>query len=487
MTSSANKGKFLYAICTVKRMKNTRSDQAAKCLLDNTVFEQWLKPFVNCLSQVRYSENRFLSLPMNNFLMFCVFRQIQAITTLRESVQNIFHLNTDVSAPPVPRSTMSDALSSTTRRNIIRAACENLITLARKELPDKLSFVHGIGQREVIAIDATYQTESTHFHSVSTKEGGNDNSKGHLLMTFYDVRKGIPIYVNAETASIGEMRLLKEIDQKIKAKTRVKNGIFVVDRAFIAQLYWKTLKETTGSTVITRTKSTFVFDYKEFRDINPLLCNEKVVSDQLIDWGVKKGEVSRWRLITWKSPEGLLYEYITNDLDLEPGTIAFLYYKRWDEEKYFDNFKNDLGNSQAWGKSIVSIEQQALFGMSTYILTMLFLNRHRTELGLLEDTTQKRKKEKRIEKYLDGKALETEIQKEKENGDIDNADGAEMRFKVDNKSGDNILMYDAYRAYYSQLSKITRQVWRFLKNCYREKSVPGLYERQLKPLLTGYL
>jgi hypothetical protein len=41
---------------------------------------------------------------------------------------------------------------------------------------------------------------------------------------------------------------------------------------------------------------------------------------------------------------------ITNDFSLEPGVVAFLYYRRWGEEKYFDNFKNDLANAKAWGK-----------------------------------------------------------------------------------------------------------------------------------------
>ena len=50
--------------------------------------------------------------------------------------------------------------------------------------------------------------------------------------------------------------------------------------------------------------------------------------------------------------------------------IAYLYHRRWDEEKYFDNFKNDMGNAKAWGKSKVAIKMQALIGMITFILMM---------------------------------------------------------------------------------------------------------------------
>ncbi|MEJ2610686.1 MAG: hypothetical protein P8179_11505 [Candidatus Thiodiazotropha sp.] len=42
-----------------------------------------------------------------------------------------------------------------------------------------------------------------------------------------------------------------------------------------------------------------------------------------------------------------------------------------------------------------------------------------------------------------------------------------------------LKLYDAYRAFHSQLSKITWQVWRFLKNCFREKHSLLLYQRPL--------
>lgn len=58
-----------------------------------------------------------------------------------------------------------------------------------------------------------------------------------------------------------------------------------------------------------------------------------------------------------------MYRYLANDFSLEPGVVAFLYYRRRNEEKYFDNFKNDLANAKAWGKSPVAIEQQALMGL----------------------------------------------------------------------------------------------------------------------------
>jgi len=135
-------------------------------------------------------------------------------------------------------------------------------------------------------------------------------------------------------------------------------------------------------------------------------------------------------LIDFCSPDGIDYEYLTNDQALLPGVVAFLYHRRWDKEKYYDCFKNDLAGSKAWGKSPVATEQQALLGIVTSILTRLFLMRRQADLAWAQpDATQDKKHQKKLAIYT--------------------------------QSGkDNLL-----RALWQNLSKISRQVWRFLKNC----------------------
>jgi hypothetical protein len=92
--------------------------------------------------------------------------------------------------------------------------------------------------------------------------------------------------------------------------------------------------------------------------------------------------------------------------------VAFLYFRRWDEEKYFDNFKNDMTNKKAWGKSPVATEHQALMVMMTYMLTRLFLHDRYNELDLIDgDTTQKRKQHKKIEQYFEVMSLQKNYNK----------------------------------------------------------------------------
>lgn len=449
-------------------MKKRRADDITEMLTENTVLDEWFSPMKMAFEKVRFSDQIFQSLPMISFTLFGALRQLTQTKSLREQVQALWHSDESAECVPMPRSTWSDALSSSTRRDILRCGVENLVKAARDILPDKFAGVEGLGDRPVLAIDATYQTESSHYRRVLPTEGGNDNQKGHMAITAYDMRLGIPVFVHTETASMGEIKVLKEVGANAKEDwTRVRHAVYVVDRAFIDARYWEERKKNVKATVVTRMKSKLSFEIKTARSISDSACNEQVLKDY--DIKLRSG-AEGWRLIEWRSPEGVTYQYLTNDLSMEPGVIAFLYYRRWDVEKYFDNFKNDLVNAKAWGKSPVAIEQQALMGLMTYVLTALFLHRRTVELDLTEgDQTQSTKWSIKIKRYMSRGHTQ---QKTDAHEDV---------------NPDNYIYHDAYRAFYSKLSRITRQVWRFLKSCFRYKSSMTLYQAHLKPLLVKYL
>jgi hypothetical protein len=269
-----------------------------------------------------------------------------------------------------------------------------------------------------------------------------------MTLTTYDMRAGIAVDSNTEVTSIDEMRFVKEV-WSASWWTSQKNAIYVVDRAFIEARYWDQRKTRVNATVITRMKSTFKYEVlgEIIKVASPV--NEGIISDQLIQL---RSSTEKWRLIKFISPDGKDYEYLSNDLALMPGMIAFLYHRRWDEEKYFDNYKTDMANSKAWGKSAVAIEQQALLGLVTHVLMRLFLHKKGEELGLEEDhQTQQKRHEKKETDY------------------IVNWEG------------------NYNRVFYKKLSKITKQAWRFVKNNFLKKSSQRLFELKLRPVLIAYL
>jgi hypothetical protein len=53
--------------------------------------------------------------------------------------------------------------------------------------------------------------------------------------------------------------------------------------------------------------------------------------------------------------------------------IAFLYSRRWEEEKCFDIWKNDFSQAKAWALKEEAINTQSLLAVITNILIELFL------------------------------------------------------------------------------------------------------------------
>jgi len=427
---------------------NGRLDDLETLLTNETVLEDWFTPAREALETIRPPRS-YPTLSNQTLILLNCVRQIISSLTLRDYLQNLFHLDEEAFKVPLARSTYSDAMSNSIRLSVTEQLVKMLTEKASKSLPDRLKGVKGIGDRSVYATDGTYQDESSHFTKITPSQGGDDNSKGHLLLTVFNLRSGIPVNVEVETSSISEIKLLKE-RRSSNELTSEKNSLWITDRAFIDALYWDTRKEKHGVTMITRMKSNLNYSVLEKRKVTTSNKRQGITSDQIIQ--LESSEY-KWRLIGYWSESGEYYQYLTNDFELTPGVIAYLYHRRWDEEKYFDNFKNDMASSKAWAKSIIAIKQQALAGIITLILTRLFCMKHAIKFGInnIDGETQSKKHSEKVERYLE------------------------------RVSGDE------YRAFHTNLSKVTKQVWRFLKGCMLKRPRRKLYEAQLKPMMIAYL
>ena len=345
-----------------------RLNKLEMILINNTVLENWFLPLENALKKVRFSDKKYPTLKSRMFLLINSVRQLNVSVTLREHIQKLFHIDEEAIKVPLARSTYSDALPSKTRLAITQQACVALYQSAKQQLPDRLSGLAGIEGREVYAMDGTYQSESSHFSKVTPSNGGEDSAKGHLQMTVFDLRAGIPFDTDIDTSSISEIRFIKERWKSDDLTTR-KKSLWVVDRGFIDATYWDIRKYKHKVTLITRMKSNLSHTVVERLKVTSSNKKQGIKKDRLIQLDSSK---EQWRLIEYKSDTGETYEYLTNDFTLSSGVVAFLYHRRWDEEKYFDNYKNDMANAKAWSKSGTAIKQQAIIGMITFILTRLF-------------------------------------------------------------------------------------------------------------------
>lgn len=68
------------------------------------------------------------------------------------------------------------------------------------------------------------------------------------------------------------------------------------------------------------------------------------------------------RRVTYRDPAtGGVFRFITGEMTLPPGLIAFLYKMRWDIEKTFDEKKTKLGVKRAWATTPTARCRQAHF------------------------------------------------------------------------------------------------------------------------------
>jgi hypothetical protein len=403
------------------------------------------------LQSTRTHDASLSALPTSEFILSGCLRQLLATPSLREFVQTLFHHDSTHTITPVARSTWSDALACPKRCAVLHQACAKLVSLAQHLLPDRLAFLAShLNDRAVIATDATYLSESAHYQAQHPSQGGTDNQKGHMVLSHYDVRKGIPLSATVQTQSMGEMRVLKQALERGEASPmNIRRAIHVVDRAYIDGTFWDKRLSKYDSTVITRLKSSLKYSTTLSNPVPRTPINDGVLSDQQVQLNCSKFP---WRLIGFRSPSGECYEYITNDLSIPAGVVAFLYHRRWDKEKYYDCFKNSLAGTKAWGKRSTAIEQQTMMGIVTVVLTMLFMQQQALDLG--RTTPQSTQQYKHQAKQAMHKQSATGV---------------------------------SLRAWWTELSQIPRQLWRFLKNCFACTHELALYQRQLAPLLERYL
>lgn len=194
-----------------------------------------------------------------------------------------------------------------------------------------------------------------------------------------------------------EIKALKRMD--IKAlRMNEPCGVKVVhvyDPAVIDYHKWHQWKQGSGIYIVTMEKKNSAFEVlgmPEWERGNPI--NNGVLTTELV--GTSNGVCLR-RIRYQEPTSGKIFSFITNEMTLPPGIIAFLYYMRWNVEKMFDEFKNSLYEQKAWSATNNGKIQQAnLLAMAHNV--MIFTEHDLKHNHCIEDQKVKDKKEKAVAK-----------------------------------------------------------------------------------------
>jgi len=217
-----------------------------------------------------------------------------------------------------------------------------------------------------------------HYHACSAHEDTIDGKRyavGHFFVTNLRTQSMRHLDVaRPKRKREHDITALKRLSPKLlrMGESRGRKVLIAYDPAVIDFIQWYNWKQAKGIYIVTREKENMALQCCGKLDVDrndPR--NNGVVSDELV--GHSKGRLIR-RIVYTDPVHGKQYRFITNEMTLPPGLIAFVYKKRWDIEKIFDQMKNKLLEKKAWAKSPTAKCQQAAFMCLTHNL-MLILER----------------------------------------------------------------------------------------------------------------
>ena len=131
------------------------------------------------------------------------------------------------------------------------------------------------------------------------------------------------------------------------------------DPAIIDYREWYKWKQGNGVYIITRknpNSQLLVLEVRSWDKDGPR--NAGVISDTLT---LSSSGVSIPRVRYCDPVTGQKYSFLTTEMTLPPGLVAFYLQARWDVEKALDEVENKLEQKKAWGKQDTTKTQQALF------------------------------------------------------------------------------------------------------------------------------
>ena len=274
----------------------------------------------------------------------------------------------------VARSTLSDA---NTRRNyqIFEKLFYELLARCKDITPqNKFSFKNPLYSLDVTTISLCLAIFNQRHRS---------QVKGALkIHTLLNNRSTIPELAVITDSRMADITLAKKLSFNLE-----KGSIIVFDRAYIDYAWWNELDKE-GLFFVSRVKTNLRIDIVGQHKTQ---LSGSVLADDLVMCGeyqgMKKYEGKTMRRIRiLDTQKGQIYEYLTNNFELDPEEIAFIYKQRWQIELFFKWIKQNLKIKTFLGISKNAVLTQIWIAMIYYLLLAYIKFQTKFRKSLLELT-----------------------------------------------------------------------------------------------------
>lgn len=287
---------------------------------------------------LEYSDKDFLEVGISRVLTACRSGRdlLQRLSLMRDGTPG--------------RSNFFESLKSARRLKMIEDVAARLRQKCAGELPDALAQFPELDGFDVYAGDGHSHEHACHDEPVN----GSKLCVTHLYTR--SLRQAVMNHLSfcavKEKGNHHDMAVLKSLAPAVlrQGARKRRKVLYVYDRAAIDFDQWNKWKQGHGIYFISRTKETMVLSHQKCRAVDRSNgINTNIHSDEIVTAATSAHPLRR--IVFWDVLESTAYTFLTNEMTLPPGLIAHLYRMRWEIEKSFDEFKNKLQETKAWGSS----------------------------------------------------------------------------------------------------------------------------------------
>jgi len=308
-------------------------------------------------------------------LLCMIFAQLTTRSSLRETVSCLralgprrYHCGI---RGRVAKSTLADANELRDYR-IFQDVALVMIAAARMQLPVDRDLARL--RAEVYALDSTTIDLCLKLFPWAVFRRKKGAVKAHVL---FDLNAGIPVFMRVSHGKIHDLWMLDQI-------VPIAGAFYVMDKGYVHFMRLHRL-HAAGAFFVTRAKRKMDFGVRQRLEVPP---DGPVQSDRLVRL---RGPLSRTlypdtlRLVRYLDPKtDRRLMFMTNNLTLDPLTIALLYRKRWQIELFFKWIKQHLHIQSFFGTTPNAVQSQLWIAVIVYVLVAQFKHRHQLPQELNE-------------------------------------------------------------------------------------------------------
>lgn len=286
-----------------------------------------------------------------------------------------------------PRANYFESMKSSRRLGLVNELNQQVCQRVAATLGDDLGAYPDLADFDLYAGDG-------HWHAAAAHDAPIDGAK-YAVGHFYalDLRRH-----SLRHLAVGggkkehDMHVLKRLDAQALRQNapKARKVLYVWDKAGIDFMAWHRWKQGHGIYFVSLEKVNMkveVCGLPDWDRSDPL--NAGI---QKVEWASGAAGVLVRRIWYREPVSGAGYVFLTNEMTLRPGLIAFLYKLRWEVEKVFDELKNKLGEHKAWASSPIAKAAQAHLICLLHNLLVLIDARLKAE-GIENEAEKRRRQE----------------------------------------------------------------------------------------------